>query len=193
MLTNDSVRAGVPVALSGHSRTRQLTVAALVTGLLAASAWLSIPIGAVPVTLQVFVVLLAMLLLRPLTAGAALSAYLIMGALGIPVFSGGLGGFGVLAGPTGGYLVGFLLAALLGALLREVLERRGARIAADVSAVVLSIAVIYIVGWTWLRIATGLDAGAAFAAGVAPFVVADAIKGAVAIGIAKAVRRSGAI
>lgn len=191
-MIDDSARVE-RAAFTRQSRTRQLTLAALITAMLSASAWIAIPAGAVPVTLQVFVVLLAALLLRPATATAALAAYLLLGAVGIPVFSGGQGGIGVLAGPTGGYLVGFMLAASFGSATRIALERRGAQIAADVCAVILGIALIYLVGWAWLATVTGMSAGAALAAGVAPFVVADAIKGVVAFGIAKAVRRSGVI
>ncbi|MHB9004283.1 MAG: biotin transporter BioY [Coriobacteriia bacterium] len=176
-----------------HARTAHVTVAALITALLAAAAWISIPIGTVPVTLQVFVVALAILLLRPETAGAALGAYLVLGTVGVPVFSGGLGGPGVLAGPTGGYLIGFLLAAVAGSAARLALERRLPRGLADGSALAIGIAVIYLVGWGWLRAVTGLGGGAAFAAGVAPFLAADAVKAFVALGMARAVRRSGVI
>lgn len=189
-MIDDSVRVE-RTASSRHSRTRELTLAALITAMLSASAWIAIPAGAVPVTLQVFVVLLAVLLLRPATATAALAAYLLLGTVGIPVFSGGQGGIGVLAGPTGGYLVGFLLAAAIGSATRIALECRGSQIVADACAVTLGIALIYVVGWAWLATVTGMSAGAAFAAGVAPFVVTDAIKGVVAFGIGKAVRRSG--
>lgn len=191
---SDSRTVAVPVASSvrAHNRTRELTTAALVAALLAASAWIAIPVGAVPVTLQVFVVLLAALLLRPVTAGAALGAYLALGTLGVPVFSGGAGGPGVLIGPTGGYLVGFLLAACVGAAVRAGLEARGPQVLADGAAVLLGIGAIYALGWIGLRHATGMGWGAAFAAGVAPFLAVDAIKGVVAVAVARAIRRTGA-
>lgn len=176
-----------------RARTRHVTVAALITALLAAAAWISIPIGAVPVTLQVFVVALAILLLRPATAGAALGAYLTLGLLGVPVFSGGLGGPGVVAGPTGGYLLGFLLAAVAGSAARIALERRLPGPVADGSALALGVAIIYLAGWAWLRVVIGLGGTQAFAAGVAPFLAADAIKAFVAAGIARAVRRAGVL
>ena len=172
-------------------RTRDLTAAALVTALLAASAWISIPLGPVPITLQVFVVVLASLLLRPGWAAAALGVYLAMGAAGLPVFSNGTGGLGVLAGPTGGYLIGFFVAAPLGALFRLALQARGvAQSMADAVAVVIGIAVIYLLGWMQLSLVTNMAPVAAFIAGVAPFLVPDAIKGAVAITVAIAVRRA---
>ncbi|MCL2503820.1 MAG: biotin transporter BioY [Coriobacteriia bacterium] len=100
-----------------------MAAAALIVALLAASAHITIPLGVVPVTLQVFVVVLATLLLVPEWAAAAVALYLAMGALGLPVFSAGQGGLGVIAGPTGGYLVGFLVGIPAGAYMRAVLEK----------------------------------------------------------------------
>ena len=172
-------------------RTREMTAAALVTSLLVAASWVTIPLGTVPVTLQVFVVVLASLLLRPGWAAAALGVYLLMGAAGLPVFSNGTGGFGVLAGPTGGYLIGFLVAAPVGAGFRLALRRAGiARGLADSAAVVTDIAIIYLLGWMQLSLVANMGPAPAFIAGVAPFLVPDAIKGIVAITVATGVRRA---
>ena len=180
-----------PVRLRPAHRTREMTAAALVTSLLVVSAWVTIPLGSVPVTLQVFVVVLASLLLRPGWAAAALGVYLLLGAAGLPVFSSGTGGFGVLAGPTGGYLVGFLVAAPVGAGFRLALRRAGsARGIADTVAVVADIAIIYLLGWMQLSLVANMGPAPAFIAGVAPFLVPDAIKGIVAISVATGVRRA---
>jgi len=172
-------------------RTRDLVTSALMVSLLTISAWISIPFGAVPVTLQVFVVVLTALLLSPGWAAATTGVYLIMGAAGLPVFSHGQGGLGVLVGPTGGYLIGFFLGALLGSALRYFLTDRGASgIVADTSATAVCIVSIYLLGWMQLAVVTNTAPAAAFLAGVAPFVIPDAIKGAVAIGVAGAIRRA---
>lgn len=172
-------------------RTRDLVTAALMVSLLAVSAWISIPLGSVPVTLQVFVVVLAALLLTPGWAAATMGVYLVMGAAGLPVFSHGQGGLGVLVGPTGGYLVGFFLGALLGSALRYFLSDRGASsLVADSSAAAACIATIYLVGWMQLAVVTGMGPSAALLAGVVPFIIPDAIKAVVAIGVAGAIRRA---
>lgn len=179
-----------------RSRTRELALAGLFAALLAASAWVAIPLPftAVPITLQVFVVVLAALLLRPPTAALALGTYLLLGAAGVPVFSGARAGLGVIAGPTGGFLLGFLMGAFLGSLLREYLQARGARqLAADVSAAALTIGVIYLLGWIQLMLITGMAPVPAAAAGVVPFIAIDVIKAAVAVGVAQPIRRSGVI
>jgi len=102
---------------------RDVTTIALFAAVISASAQVSIPIGAVPITLQVFAVLLAGLLLRPLAAFAAVGVYLLLGAAGVPVFAGFASGIGVLIGPTGGYLFGFAAAALAVALLVKALRQ----------------------------------------------------------------------
>lgn len=82
--------------------------------------------GVVPITLQTFGVLLTGAVLGAKRGFLAVLLYLAVGAAGLPVFSGGKGGFGVLTGPTGGYLLGFALAALLCGLLVERLPRGSA-------------------------------------------------------------------
>lgn len=173
--------------------TRESVLAALFTALLGASAWISIHLGAVPVTLQVFVVLLAGLLLRPRAAAAALAAYLLLGAVGVPVFAGGLGGLGVLAGPTGGYLLGFAIAAPFVSATAALLARRFPPAVAEVLACSAGIAVIYTLGWLQLSLVTGMGASQAFVAGVAPFIVLDAVKGVAAATVAAVLRRSGVV
>lgn len=177
-----------------QSRTRTIAMSALLAALLAASAWITIPIGAVPVTLQVFMVLLAGLVLTPGAAAAAVGAYLLLGMIGVPVFSGGTGGPGVLLGPTGGYLIGFLFAAPSISVVRHRLGRMAAtRKAADTLAMAVGVVVIYAVGWVQLAAVTSMGWIPALVAGVAPFVLLDVAKGVVALGIAAALRRAGVV
>ncbi|PKQ16308.1 MAG: BioY family transporter [Actinobacteria bacterium HGW-Actinobacteria-7] len=168
-----------------------MVTASLVASLVAASAWVQIPVQPVPITLQVFFVVLAALLLAPEWAFGSMAVYLGLGAIGVPVFSGGHGGIGVLAGPTGGYLYGFIAAAGLGSSVRVLLSgtRMNALIVDAVSATVV-ILVIYTVGAAHLAMVLGLSAPKAIAAGVAPFIVPDGLKAAAAVIVAAAVRRA---
>lgn len=169
-----------------------MVAAALVTALMAASAWIAIPIGAVPITLQVFGVVLAALLLPAEWALGSMAAYAVLGAVGVPVFAHGQAGLGVLLGPTGGYIFGFVLGAWLGALVRQLLERRGvAQLVADIAGAAVVVLAIYAVGWTQLAIVLHLTPAQSFLVGVLPFVGPDAIKAAVAIAVASAVRKAG--
>jgi biotin transport system substrate-specific component len=177
-----------------------MTAAALLAALLAVTAILVIPIGVVPITLQVFVVVLIALLLRPVWALAATGVYLLLGAVGVPVYAGATGGIGHLLGPTGGYLFGFALGACIGSFVRIILEERGLpQLAADSIAALVTVLVIYVLGVTQLFAVSqlgstgGLSIGKAFLVGAVPFLVPDLIKGAVAVGVAEVLRRAGVV
>jgi biotin transport system substrate-specific component len=179
------------------SRTRSITTTALLVALLAVSAWIVVPIGAVPVTLQTLVVVLIALVRPPRSAAAAVGAYLALGAIGVPVFSAGQGGLAALVGPTGGYLAGFLPAAVAGALVarptsssgRDVLAHRG--LGRDALAATLVLGIIYALGVMWLAYSTGRATPEALAVGVVPFLVPDAAKATAAVVAARALRRAG--
>jgi len=176
------------------SKTRELVVGGLLAALLASSAWISFPIGAVPLTLQVFVVVLIALLLTPRRAAAAVGVYLLLGALGAPVFAGGRAGLGVLFGPTGGYLFGFLFGAMAGAFVRGLLVRAGIReVFAEGAAALTTVLVIYALGWAQLALVTDMGLLEAFAAGVLPFIVIDIAKAIAAIAVASTLRRAGVV
>ena len=139
------------------SSARRVTTTALLAALLAASAAIAIPFGAVPVTLQVLVLVLIALTMPRSWAAFAVGVYLLVGAVGLPVFSGMRGGLAVLTGPTGGYLLGFLVAAPAGAWVREVLDSRSApTLVADAAVAAMVILIVYVAGWTQLVLVTGL-------------------------------------
>ena len=94
------------------SRTRSVAYVGMTVALLAVSAWIALPLGPVPFTLQTFVLAFSLMVLRPGECLAALGAYLLLGAAGVPVFSGMRGGIGMILGATGGFLWGFLLGAV---------------------------------------------------------------------------------
>lgn len=172
-------------------RLRSSIRAALVAALVAAGALIALPFGPVPVTLQVLVVAVATLVLTPAEVGAALVLYLAVGAAGLPVFSGGGGGIGVLLGPTGGFLVGFLAGATAGAAVRASLLRDATSrqvVVADAAAMLVLLAVTYALGWAWFALATGTAPAQAFVLAVAPFLLIDLAKVVGAFGVARALR-----
>ena len=95
-----------------HLRTLDLAYIALFAVLMTVCAWITIPF-AVPITLQTFAAFLALTTLGGWRGLYAIAVYLLLGAVGLPVFSGFQGGLGVLLGPSGGYLLGFLASALI--------------------------------------------------------------------------------
>lgn len=91
------------------SRTRSIAFVGLSIALIAVSAWIVVPLGPVPFTLQMLSISFVICLLTPKEAIATICCYELLGAIGVPVFSGMRGGIGVLLGPTGGFLVGYLI------------------------------------------------------------------------------------
>jgi biotin transport system substrate-specific component len=153
-------------------RTRLLAETATMVALLAAGAWVAIPIGPVPVTLQTFFLLLAApVMKRRAVIPAAL--YLLLGAANVPVFHSGLAGIGVLLGPSGGFLAGFVPAAGIAGLAYE--SRSRVLRAAGLTGATM---VIYACGAGWLLISAGLTLPAAVLVGVLPFLPGDVLKAA---------------
>jgi biotin transport system substrate-specific component len=151
---------------------REIAYAALFAALIAASSFVALPLGPVPFTLQVLVVLLAGLVLGARGGALAVGAYLVLGLVA-PVYAGGTSGVGVLFGPTGGYLWGFLLgAACAGALSR----RLGPAYLGLAAAALVGLLPVYGVGTAWLAVQLHLTPQAAVAAGVLPFVIGDVVK-----------------
>ena len=162
---------------------RRTLAVVLGAALVALSAQVEIPLGfsPVPITLQGAAIVLVGMALGPRLGAAALVSYLTMGVAGLPVFSGASFGVLKLLGPTGGYLLAFPL----GAYVAGYLATRDSRLATPVKYVlgaVAGIVVIHLGGWSWLAIATQ-NARAAFALGVAPFIVIDLAKAALAAGV----------
>lgn len=187
------------------SRTRSIAFVGLSIALMAVSAWVSIPLGPVPFTLQTFVMVFALLVLTPRECLAAIGGYLVLGAIGLPIFSSMRGGLGVIAGPTGGFLWGFLLGALAALAFLHVVrgqmaktskdgdESRGSAgrtFAINLAAGIIFIAVTYVCGWVQLMAVASLGPAAAFATAIAPFILIDAVKLVVAVITAQAVRQA---
>ena len=166
-----------------------MTRVALMAAFTAVAAQITIPLEPVPFTLQVLAVVLTGLLLGPRYGALAMGIYLLLGAVGVPVFAQFSGGLGVLFRETGGYLLAYPLAAALAGMAAGVIanapRRRGLIVGFLWGSAAL--AVIYALGATWLAILAGLSPAAALAAGVLPFVVFDLIKVGLATLVAVAV------
>jgi biotin transport system substrate-specific component len=113
------------------------------------------------------------------------AVYLLAGACGLPVFAGGMGGIGRLAGPTGGFLLGYLPVVFL---IGFIAERGRGCMLWDVAAMILGAVVLYACGVTRLKALTELPWVKALAVGMYPFLLGDALKIAAAALIAKSLR-----
>ena len=175
-------------ALPVRTLALQTTLVVAAVGLLAASAWLSVPFYPVPLTMQTLAVLLIGGLLGPRAGAAAVVGYLALGLAGAPVFHGGLAGAAVLGGPTGGYLIGFVPAAfVMGYASERALRTKRRSLPGQLSLLaagaLLAELAVYAVGLPWLGfLYTGGDLVQAAAVGAVPYLLGDLLKAAVAIG-----------
>jgi biotin transport system substrate-specific component len=168
---------GAFVAPTDWLKSAALVVAFSLLVALAAQVVIPLPFTPVPLTGQTFAVLLAGALLGPRLGALAMLAYLAEGAAGLPFFRGGAGGVGHFYGPTAGYLLAFPLAAFVtGHLAERGWDRRFLTAAA---AMALGSLVILAGGWAWLTLLFR-TAAEAFRLGVAPFLLGDVVKIALA-------------
>jgi len=160
-------------------RSRRIAYSAAFIGLITVGGWISVPFVPSPFTLQTFFVLLAGAVMKR-DAVIPVVLYVLLGALGLPVFHNGVAGVGVLLGPTGGYLIGFIPAALVAGLAYE-----SARPAIRISGLVLAAVLILTCGVAWLIVSTGMAPTAALVLGMLIFLPGDMVKAGAAYLIAR--------
>lgn len=157
-----------------------MTRVALMAAVTAVAAQIAVPLpfSGVPFTMQVLAVVLSGLLLGPRYGALAMGVYLLVGAVGVPVFAQFQGGIGHILTPTGGYLVSYPIAAALSGLAAHAAANavRSRALAFSFVAGTAGLAVIYAFGATWLMVVSQLPLAVALAQGVLPFVVLDLIK-----------------
>ncbi len=165
---------------------RGMVYASMFGAMTAVGAWLIIPFPLVPLTLQTLFLNLAAALLGGRLGALSQIIYVCLGIIGLPVFAGGKAGFGVLIGPTGGYLAGFIAGAYLVGKLVEKKARPGFLWIA--SSMLAGVFLIYFFGVAQLMLVAQLSLQKAVAVGVLPPLPGDIIKIAVAALIALKVR-----
>ncbi len=158
-----------------------LALACLFSALCCAGAYVSIPIpiGPVPLALTNLFAVLGGLLLGPLFGAISTLAYIAVGALGFPVFSGGSGGIAHLVGPTGGYLAGYIAASFLAG----IVGRKRSLARSSIGAI-LGFATILALGAVGLKLLNAITWNRAIAFGVLPFLIGDSLKTVLAAFIA---------
>ena len=154
---------------------------ALCTALICVSAQLAIPLPiGVPFTLQVLMVMLTALILKPLYSVISLLLYVLLGVVGLPVFSGAKSGIGTILSPTGGFIIGFVLAAFFVSLLKGVLGRKLdgklTVVRYIIVTVIIGIPVMYIPGIALYMVYTGADLVSAIVTLTSVFILLDIAK-----------------
>ena len=166
--------------------TKELVLTAMMTVLIAVCSWIQIP-GTVPFTLQTFAVFMTIGLIGGRNGLMSVLVYILLGAVGVPVFGGFTGGLGILLGYTGGYIVGFVFIALIcWAAERIQVKNKIAALSVRTAAMIVGLAVCYAFGTFWfMHVSSSNDSpitfGAALKLCVIPFVLIDLIKMAAAI------------
>lgn len=170
--------------------TKELVFTALMAVIIAVCSWISIP-TTVPFTLQTFGVFMAVGLLGGRKGTISVLVYILLGAVGVPVFAGFSSGIGVLFGTTGGYIVGFLLSGLV---YWAMTAAFGEKLPIMIIAMVIGLLVCYAFGTAWFMIVYAKNTapiGLMTALGwcVFPFIIPDCIKIALAVVLTKQLKK----
>lgn len=167
--------------------TYQMALIGLMTAVTCILGPLSIQLpGGVPISLTNLVIYLTVFILGWKKGTISYCIYMLLGIIGLPVFSGFAGGLGKVAGPTGGYILGFIFLAMISGYF---VEKFPGKSYMYVIGMVLGTIVAYILGTAWFMAQTHMTLGAALAACVFPFLIGDAIKIAIATLIGPSIRK----
>jgi biotin transport system substrate-specific component len=165
---------------------RDLTRISLFTALICISSYIKIDLPNVPITAQTLAVMLAGCILDTRQAALSVFTYLLLGSIGVPVFSGGSAGIGIIFGKYGGYLIGFLLGVIVISLLKG---KKNSLIRLGLANIIGGIAVVDLFGSIWLSFITGMNVVQAFMLGALIFIPGDLIKAIVAATVANRVNK----
>lgn len=167
---------------------KHMTIIGLMAALLCVVAPISLflPISPVPISLATLVIYFSLYVLGMKKALLSCVIYLLLGLVGLPVFSGATGGVGKLVGPTGGYLIGYLLLALVAGLF---IDKWFPHYLLCLLGMILGTAACYLFGTAWLAYANHITFQAALAAGVLPFLAGDIFKIILALLLGPVIRK----
>ena len=167
--------SGTVAVDSQKIRTKQMVLIALMTAVTCVLGPLSIPLpfSPVPISLTNFAIFLAIFVLGMKSGTISFIIYLLLGAVGVPVFSSFRGGLQVLAGPTGGYLIGFIFLALIMGFALDHFDRK---LVPTIIGMIIGMAVCYAFGTVWLAKLLSLSFKEGLMMGVIPYLAGDAAK-----------------
>jgi biotin transport system substrate-specific component len=172
------------------SKTYDMAYIAIFAVIMAICSWISIPMT-VPFTLQTFGVFIAVGVLGGKRGTMAVLVYILLGAVGLPVFAGFSGGIGSLLGTSGGYIIGFLFSALA---MWGIEKLAGRKPVVQIISMVIGLVICYVFGTIWFMVVYARNSGAVglgtvFGWCVIPFIIPDLIKIALAFIVSRNVRK----
>ena len=172
--------------LSNTAKVKEIVLAGVAAAIICIFAPWKIPIGPIPITLATFAIYLVSALLGWRRGAIATAVYILLGAVGLPVFSGFMGGVHIVAGVTGGYVIGYIpLSLITGAF--SGFKKRWLMMPIGM---IMGTAALYVFGTAWYCIATGSAIMAAAAVCVLPFIPLDILKIAAATLLAASIKPS---
>ncbi len=154
---------------------RGMVFMAVFAAIICVAAPFSIQIGPIPITLATFACYLTGAILGARRGAVSVCVYILLGAVGLPVFSNFSGGFGALLGPTGGYLIGYIPVVIITGIFAEMNSKKN-RAFITVIGMILATAALYTFGTAWYMVLTGKDLITALTLCALPFIPGDAIK-----------------
>lgn len=157
------------------TRTKTMTIISLITAILCilGPITLPIPVSPVPISLVTFAIYISIYVLGMKRGAVSCVLYLLIGLIGLPVFSGFTGGIGKLLGPTGGYMLGYVFMAVICGFF---IDKWATKRVLHIIGMVLGTIVCYLFGTIWLSIQAEMSFYAALGVGVLPFIMGDMIK-----------------
>lgn len=171
--------------MKAQNKINSMTLIAIMTAITCVLAPLSMPIGPVPISLTNLVIYISVVLIGWKKATLSYLVYLLIGLVGLPVFSGFTGGAGKLLGPTGGYLIGFIFMAIISGIFIEKFDNK----ILWAFGMLLGTIITYAFGTLWLARQMDIGLIEALYIGVIPFVIGDIIKIIIAIVIAPIIKK----
>ena len=169
-------------------KTQDITKSAVLAALLCASAYISIPLGftPIPLTLQTLIINMIAIMLTPSLSFLTVLVYILIGFIGVPIFSGGAGGPAKLFGPTGGYILAFLLCAPLMSYTKNLFlkgfrkfissENTAKIVSYSVNAILVGMTIIYLLGSVYMRFLVDKSFAAVLMIAVVPYIPLDIVK-----------------
>lgn len=169
------------------TNTKMLILAAIFTAVNVVCAQIQIPIAPVPISLATFAIFLTAGLLGHKYGSLSLIVYVLLGAIGVPVFAGFSGGFGIITGPTGGYIIGYIFTAFITGFIIDSYMAKPASCRSPqhkavppypvlILAMIAGLAACYLLGTIWFIHLTGWTIGKALMTCVVVFLPGDALK-----------------
>lgn len=157
---------------------QNMTLMAVFVALMAVCSWISLTFGQITFTLQTFAVFVTVGLLGTKRGTLSVVVYILLGAVGVPVFAGFSGGLATIAGYLGGFIIGFIPEALIIGLATELIKTKNeaAKIAVLAVSMFIGDAVCFLLGGIWFKHVLSVDWKYTFAMSMAPYIIPDLVK-----------------